>query len=331
MNTSMDNKPSLVRLLAAFAAVYIIWGSTYLAIRFAIETMPPFLMIGARFFLGGLLFYAFSRLRGARKPSGREWRSAWLVGTLMLCGGTGLVAWAEQTVPSGLTALLVGSMPLWIVLLDWLARSGGRPSGLTMMGIVLGISGVALLVIPSDLAEFSIDPIGAGAVMLAAVFWAYGSLLSRSAAMPASPTLALGMKMIGGSVSLLMVGLVTGELGRLSFAQISTFSWLAFAYLVIPGGVAFAAYIWLLRNTTPAKASTYAFVNPAVALFLGVFLGNEPFDSRTLFAALVIIGAVAIIVLQSRRLHQRAVAPPPKAPTHAHPGVTACQAGREVL
>jgi drug/metabolite transporter (DMT)-like permease len=301
--TANSARRSRLRVVLAFAAIYLIWGSTYLAIRFAIETLPPLLMAGTRFVVAGTLLYSWTRLRGAPRPARLHWSAAAIVGGLMLLGGNGGVSWAEQRVFSSLAALLIATVPLWMALLDWRRRGGVRPSGGGAVGLIFGFVGVALLVSPGELAGSShMDPVGAIVLLLAALSWAAGSLYSRQAQLPGSPLLAISMEMLAGGVLLLAAGLVTGEGARLELSQVSPRSVLALGYLIVFGSLmAFSAYIWLLRVSTPARASTYAYVNPVVAVFLGWALGGEPLTLRTLLAAAVIVAAVVIITYQAHR------------------------------
>jgi drug/metabolite transporter (DMT)-like permease len=285
-------------VIAAFAAIYLIWGSTYLGIRFAVETLPPFLMAGARFLVAGGLLYAWARWRGAGPPRAQHWTSALIVGGLMIGGGMGVVGWATQTVPSGLAALVIATVPLWLVFLDGLWPGGTRPGPATIFGVAMGLSGVAWLVGPD---VFGTGRLPAGAVaglLIAPVLWSIGSLLSRTASRPGNALLATALQMLGGGVVALMVAVVLGELPRLDPGGISLRSVLAFGYLVVFGSLmGFTAYVWLLRNVNVAKVSTYAYVNPVVAVLLGWALAGEEVTSRTLLAAAVIIGAVAFINL----------------------------------
>ena len=285
-----------LRLLLAFAAVYLVWGSTYLAIRIAIETTPPFLMAAARFLVAGGLLYGWARLRGAPRPTGPEWRAAAIAGVLLLAGGNGGVVWAEQTVPSGLTALIVGAEPLWVVILDWLRPGGRRPALVTGLGLATGFVGVALLVAPQRGGAASVNPAGAIVLTVAIISWAVGSIYSRTAPAPASPLLGTGQKMLAGGAALAVLSLVAGEPSRLDLAGVSARSALALAYLIVVGAiVGFTAYLWLLRNTTLAKASTYAYVNPVVAVFLGWLILGEPLTARIMLAAGVIVTGVFLI------------------------------------
>ncbi len=282
------------RLLLAFAAVYVIWGSTYLAILWAIDTIPPFTMAGVRFLIAGGLMYGWARWRGAPRPTAAEWRAAFVIGTLMLLGGNGGVVWAETRVASGLAALFVGAEPLWAVLLDWARPGGVRPKGLVIAGLLVGFGGVALLAAPG--VSGSSDLLGVLALLGATITWAAGSIYSRHAAVPQSPIVSTGIKMLAGGLALSLVGASAGEFGRIDVAAISTRSMLALAYLIVFGAIAgFSAYMYLLAHTTVAKASTYAYVNPFVALLLGWGLAGEALTARTWLAAAVIIAGVALI------------------------------------
>jgi drug/metabolite transporter (DMT)-like permease len=290
-------KPPRWQVATAFAAIYLIWGSTYLAIRIAIETFPPFLMAGIRFLIAGAILYPWSKLHGAPQPSRAHWLAATVVGGLLLLGGNGGVVWAEQHVPSGLTALLIGTVPLWMVLLDWLRRNGVKPSNSVIVGLMLGFVGITLLIGPGKIAGGrQVDLVGAAVLILASLSWATGSLYSRRAQLPASPLLATAMEMLAGGALLFVAGLLAGEWTRFNLSALSLRSWLALGYLIVFGAlVGFTAYIWLLRVSTPAHVSTYAYVNPVVAIFLGWAFAGEPLTARTLLAAAVIVAAVVII------------------------------------
>jgi drug/metabolite transporter (DMT)-like permease len=292
-----DRRPTRGSIIAAFAAVYVIWGSTYLAIRIAIETLPPFLMASARFLVAGGLLYAWSRIRGAERPTAANWLAALTVGGLLLMGGNGAVVWAEQRVASGVAALLVATVPLWMVLLDWWWRGGARPGRGVIAGIALGLAGLVLLVGPGTIAGGGrVDPAGAAVLVLGSFSWAAGSLYSQRAPLPKAPLLATSMEMLGGGLLLFFAGLLTREGSRLDLGAVSLQSVMALLYLVIFGSlVAFTAYIWLLRVSTPARVSTYAYVNPVVAVLLGWAFAGEPITARTLLAAAIIVGAVALI------------------------------------
>lgn len=294
-------------IVAAFAAIYLIWGSTYLGIRIAIETMPPFLMGGVRFMLAGAILYAFMRARGSEKPTPIHWRNSAIVGAFLLLGGNGAVVWAEQFVPSGMTALLVAILPFWLVLVDWIRPGGTRPSLGVTIGLIVGLIGLVVLIGPSALdpnanaAEAASKGNGvvlAGAIvlMLGSLSWAIGSIFSRDAELPKSAFLATGMEMLTGGAMLLVAGLLRGELTQFDLADISTRSMIAFVYLTTIGSlVGYTAYIWLLTVQPASRVSTYAYVNPVVAVFLGWAFAGEPLSLRTAIAAAIIIGAVVVI------------------------------------
>lgn len=296
------------RLVLAFASVYLIWGSTYLAILFAIETIPPFLMAGIRFLAAGTILYAWVRIRRGLKPEPHHWPSAAVVGGLMLLGGNGGVVWAEQRVPSGLAALLIATVPLWMALLDWVRPHGLSPTKRGFIGLALGFAGAIVLVGPGEIIGGGrVDPVGTGVLLFASLSWAIGSLRSRGARLPKSPLLATAMQMLAGGVLLSCVGLMTGEAARFDAGAVSTRSLLSLFYLIVFGSlVGFSAYIWILRKTTLARASTYAYVNPVVAVLLGWALADEPLTFRTLLATGVIVSGVWLIIsVQSRSRAER--------------------------
>jgi drug/metabolite transporter (DMT)-like permease len=285
------------RVVLAFLAVYLIWGSTYLAIRFAIETIPPLLMAAARNLLAGGALYLWAHHRGAVRPTALHWRAAAIVGGLLLLGGNGAVVWAEQHVPSGLTALLVAMVPVWMVLLNWWHQGGTHPGARVFIGLALGFAGMAVLVGPEHLMGADhVDHLGAAVLALGTLSWAIGSLYSRTAPLPPSPLLATAMEMLCGGGMLALAGTGRGEWAAVDLGAVSLRSSLSFAYLVVFGSlVAFTAYVWLLRVTSPARVSTYAFVNPVVAVLLGWALAGEPLAARTMLATVVIVAAVAFI------------------------------------
>jgi drug/metabolite transporter (DMT)-like permease len=298
-----SSQPSLLRVGLALAAVYVIWGSTYLAIAIAIETLPPFWMAGARFVVAGALLYGWSLWRGAPQPTLAHWRSAALIGGLLLVGGNGGVVWAEQYVSSGIAALLVSMVPLWMVLFRWMQPGGERPVARVWGGVALGFVGLALLIRPWESSgQGHISLLGVGALVLGCVSWAWGSIHSRRVSLPDSPTMATGLEMLCGGAMLLLVGVFAGEPAKLDLAAVSGRSLLALLYLITFGAlVGFTAYIWLLRVANPVLVSTYAYVNPVVAVLLGWLILGEPVTGKTLAAAAVIIaGVVLITTAQSR-------------------------------
>jgi drug/metabolite transporter (DMT)-like permease len=294
-------EPTHARIMLAFAAVYFIWGSTYLAIRFAIETMPPLAMAAVRFLTAGTLLFVWARSRGARIPSGAHWRAAAISGTLLLAGGNGAVVIAEQWVPSGLVALLVASVPLWMVILDRFFGSRARPTRRTVIGLTVGFGGVALLAGSLGVgAGGGKELFGAFLVMGGSLCWAAGSLHSRYIKDPPRPRMLVAMQMLSGGVVLAVMAALTGDWARVDIASISIRSWVAFGYLILAGAlIGYAAYIWLLTVVPPARAGTYAYVNPVVAMFLGWSFAGEPLAFRSLGAAAIILGSVVVITTEA--------------------------------
>jgi len=291
-------KVQSIHSLLALLIVYFFWGGTYLGIRVAVRTIPPFLMAGTRFLVAGTAVYGYARLRVAGRPTRDHWLSAGLVGALLLVGGNGLVSWAEQLVPSGIAALLVATVPLWMILLGLLDRRAPRPGLVVFAGVLLGFIGVGVLVLPSGSGPDRVSPLGVAALLAGAVFWAWGSLRSRTARLPASPLLANGMQMIAGGALLVAAGIGSGEGARLHPADISLASLLGLGYLISFGSiVAYNAYLWLLKNADPTWVSTYAFVNPIVAVFLGWLVASERFAPRALLATAIIVLAVVTITV----------------------------------
>lgn len=293
------------RLIIGFLAIYLIWGSTYLAIRFAIETIPALFSAGVRFLAGGAMLYAYARLSGAAAATKLQWRNSAIIGLLLIVGGTGTVTWAEQYVPSGLAALMVAAMPFWMVLIEWLRPDGKRPLMSVVAGLVLGFIGIIVLIGPIQVAaEGVFGLIGLFALLFATLSWASGSIYSRHIDLPQSKLLSVGIQMLTGGVILTLLAGATGEFPRVNFDAISFKSIAGLLYLIIVGSIAFVAYVWLLKVTTPAKASTYAFVNPVVAVFLGWLIGGEDITARTIVAAVVITSAVAVITIYKNKVPQ---------------------------
>jgi len=302
------------RIAIAFAAIYLIWGSTYLAIRFAIETIPPYLMGGVRFLIAGGALYAVLRWRGVKAPSRVHWRAALIVGGLLLWGGNGGVMLAEQYVPSSLAALIIAMVPLWMVLLNWRWGDRTRPHAGTMLGVALGLVGIVLIAAPGQsAAEGAVNPIGLMILVGASLSWSIGSLYSRQAALPSNALLSTSMEMLAGGGLMLIAGLLLGQGAQIHFDQISVRSLAALGYLVIFGSlIGFTAYVWLLKVSTPARVSTYAFVNPVVAVFLGTAFAGEELSVRVLTAAAIIIGAVMLITFNQTAPKREGVTLPPR-------------------
>ncbi|MGZ3678931.1 MAG: EamA family transporter [Ktedonobacterales bacterium] len=309
-----------LQVWVALGLVYVIWGSTYLAIKFVVATVPPMLGMSMRFLLAGTILYTWVRLRGGARPTRANWRAAAIVGILLLLCGNGVVAWSEQIVPSGLAALLVSTTPLWMAVIDWLRPGGTRPSLAVGVGLALGFIGVMLLIGPNLLsggvalrATGPLAIISLLVIPLSSLAWASGSIYSRDAKMPASPALGTAMEMLAGGAAMLIVSMVTGEPAHLHVQSITSRSLLGFLYLVVFGSlVAYSAYTWLLRTTPLSLTSTYAYVNPVVAVFLGWAIGNESLTPLTLLGAAIIVSAVGVITTfrssQSTSPQQRVLA-----------------------
>jgi drug/metabolite transporter (DMT)-like permease len=300
---SPTDEPSRSALLLAFATIYLIWGSTYLGIRVAVETMPPFLMAGARFIAAGGMLLIFLRLRGAKWPNRRQWRINAVIGSFLLLGGNGLVVWAEQKIPSGITALLIGVSPLFFVLVEWVWPGGKRPTATTSGALLLGFAGVAWLAAPwESTGSGALYLPGVMAILIAAALWATGSIYSRHAKHGLDPLLASALQMIGGGGALMIVAALHGDFVGFSLAAIASRSWFALAYLIAIGSlVGFSTFVWLMKHSSPARVSTYAYVNPVVAVFLGWLLLHEPIGPRTIVASAIIVAAVAIITTQKAK------------------------------
>lgn len=314
--TAVEDGPgrgSLLSLVLAFAAVYLIWGSTYLAIRFAVESIPPYTMMGTRFLTAGILMYSTLRVSGSPRPSWINWRAAGVIGGFMLLGGTGAVGWAEQWIASGLAALLVAAVPMWMVLLDWLRPGGVRPGPRVFLGLVVGFAGVALLVGPIELeGSQRMNVLGSLAVLAGTLSWAIGSVFSRHVRLPHSPFMASAMEMAAGGLLLVIAGALMGEWSAIQLSSIPTRSLLGWAYLVVFGSlVAFVSYVYLLHHVSPTRVGSYAYVNPAVAVILGWALADEPLGWRTVAGALVVVTAVALIVSFRARAGAREPSPSP--------------------
>jgi drug/metabolite transporter (DMT)-like permease len=310
MSESLGNgsqlPPTRISIWIGMLIIYVVWSSTYLAIRFAVESFPPFIMAAARFLIAGIILYGFRRIKGDAPPRRLEWRSTAIIGLFLLLGGNGGVSWAEQRVVSSIAALIVGSTPLWIVLVDAIRPNGKKPGWLAFAGVILGFVGIAILIDPwgNNLGDnpIAIDGWGIAALLLASLSWAIGSVFSRQAEIPASPLLATGMEMIAGGIGLLVVGTVLGEWQQLRLEEISIRSWWSLAYLIIFGSLmGFATYTWLLRVAPISLVSTYAYVNPLVAIFLGNVLAQEPLTTQLVISAGIIIGSVIIITTANIR------------------------------
>lgn len=284
-------------LVLAFAAIYLIWGSTYLGIRYAVQTIPPLLMMGLRHLIAGTLLYAWVRMRGTPAPAWKYWKGAVVAGAFFFLGGHGTLAWAEQRVPSGLAALLCATLPLWIVLLTRIAGEKGGLSRSAISGILLGFFGVAILIGPAALHPgSSVSLLGLGMALAGAFLWAVGTIYTQHAELPSSSSLSAAMQMVAGGATLCVTSVFAGETARLHVAAITAKSALSLAYLIVFGSIiAFSAFTWLHKVSSPTRNSTYAYVNPVVAVFLGWFLAGEEIGLRTLLATVIILIGVGLV------------------------------------
>jgi drug/metabolite transporter (DMT)-like permease len=310
--------PSRTLLVLGFAIVFVVWGSTYLAIRVAVETLPPLLFGAVRFLVAGAAMLALLRIRGVPMPSAAHWKQSCIVGALLLVGGNGLVVWAEKTIPSGLAALLIALTPVWFALLDWLRPGGTAPRFKTVVGIVIGFIGIVLLV-NGEASGSKAHLLGALALILAGISWAGGSLYSKHVPNTDSPWMNAATQMLCGGAGLFVASLIFGEPFRTDWSAISGRSLAALAYLIVFGSwIAFSAYVWLLQVSTPSRVSTYAYINPVIAVFLGWALLGEVVTGRMFVGMLVVLGGVIIISMPQR------AAVRPAEPTRKELEVSSC-------
>ena len=290
-------------LILNFAAVYLLWGGTFFAMKLGVESFPPLILAGMRHLTVGLTLYPILRWRSGVRPTMAQWRTAAISGVLLLCVGNGGVCWAEQTVPSGVAALLVATVTLWMVIVDWARPGGHKPSGRILFGIVLGFAGMVVLVGPARLGlSGRVDPVGAGVLIVASLAWACGSLYSKHGELPSSPLLGVAMQGLCGGAALWIVALLNGELAKFHPMAAPARAWLAVGYLFVFGScIGFSAYLYILKKSTAARVGTYAFVNPIVALMIGWLLGGEVLSQRTLVAAAVILTAVVLVITAPHR------------------------------
>lgn len=299
--TQIATKSSAQKLLVAFLAVYVFWGSTYLAIRYGVETIPPLLMSGTRHFIAGVFLYILARFRGGKKPTLRQWRSAAFVGALLLLCSNGTLAITERILPSSIAALLVATVSLWMVIIEWLRPGGVRPTGRIAACLAFGFLGVVFLVSPRvPFLHSSQEHVNTGAALaliVASLVWAIGSVSSRHVDLPGSALLSAAMYALTGGAMLWFAGLLSHEGSQLHLLEVSARSWFAMAYLAIFGSiVGLTAYAYLLKHAPPARVATYAYVNPLVAVFLGWAVAGEPVTARMLIAGAVIIFSVMLVI-----------------------------------
>jgi drug/metabolite transporter (DMT)-like permease len=326
--TQGPSRSSVLPVAVALGTVYVVWGSTYLAIAYVVETLPPLLSAAVRFLTAGGLLVAFlvaqDRWRRRRDPAAPrlpraslvEWRTALIVGGLLLLGGNGLVMLSEQTVPSGIAAVMIAATPIWMSVFDSLLTRRA-PSRLAIGGLVVGLVGVAILLLPTS-GVGALDPFGIGLLVIAEIAWAAGSLYARRGPLPANALLGTGMEQLAGGLLLAAAGLLIGELGRTDLAAVSVQSLVGLAYLIVFGSlVAFTAYTWLLNHAPITTVATYAYVNPVIALALGILIRGESLTPRSMLAIVLIIGAVVAMVSGRPREAEEAVGAPEAAARRA--------------
>lgn len=292
------------RIWAALIAIYLAWGSTYLAIHFAVQSIPPFFMTGVRFLVAGLVLYIWRRWAGDPAPTRTQWRSSVVIGNLLLVGGIGGVTWAEQYVPSGIAALIIAATPLWVVLVEAMRRRGTRPTWITTTGVLVGLTGITILIDPLKTSgdQHGYSVIGIIALLLAALSWAIGSIYSHQVDLPKSALLSTGVQLLAGSAGSFVLGLVTGEAGRLDISGITLQSVAGLAYLIVVGSlIGFVCYTWLLRVAPTTLVITYAYVNPLVAVILGSLLAQEVLTTKVILATPLILSAVVLIYARNRK------------------------------
>lgn len=306
-------RPSKLLILSAFAALYVVWGSTYLGIRFAIETIPPLLMAGTRFLVAGIIMYAIARCQGGPKETLANWRTALIIGGCLLLGGNGGVTLSEKYISSGLASVVVATVPIYMAVLAWWAGVGPRPAPIVWLGLAGGLAGVAILLAPAagfSPNESSHPATGMVILLFSSFIWSAGSIYSRKTKSASPPLLLAAQQMICGGALLALAGLLVGEHHQFDARRISLLSIGAFAYLVIIGAlVGYTAYIFLLRHCPPAKVATYAYVNPIVAVILGALFAGEKLGPRSIMAASLIIGSVALVITVQQARPKPAPAP----------------------
>jgi drug/metabolite transporter (DMT)-like permease len=292
-----------IKIALAFSAIYVIWGTTYLAIRIAIETIPPFLMAGTRFLIAGSLVFIFLLIKGVPLPRRFHWRSAVIVGALLLLGGNGLVTWSEQEIPSGMAALVVATVPMWMMLFEWLIFRGKAPNKQIVIGVLIGFLGIFLLIGPAQLmGNTDFGTFSLMVLMMAPILWSFGSLYSRKVKLPDNVFMSTATEMLAGGIIMLFVGLIVGETSQLKISQFSLRSMGAMLYLMVFGSiVAFTAYLWLLKTVQPSKVATYTYVNPIIAVFLGWFILNETITPLSIIAIVAIVLSVVLITTQRKK------------------------------
>src|ERR1700758_4394382 len=295
--------PRAWKVLLAFAIIYFVWGSTFLAIRVGVREVPPFLLAGMRFLVAGIVLYGWMRARGTRSPSTREWRAATFLAILIFVMDYGLLFWAERRVPSGIAAVMLATIPSFMALSEILIAKTQRLTGRLAIALLLGIGGVAILVNRSaSFGDAPIDGLGACALLFAAVSWSIASALSRKLPSPTVKAMSSAAQMFAGGVLLTIVAALLGELRGFHPEAVSAKAWFALAYLIVAGSImGFTAYVWLIHHESPTKVGTYAYVNPVVAVLVGYFLGGEPLGPRTILGTACVLVSVLVITITPAR------------------------------
>jgi drug/metabolite transporter (DMT)-like permease len=281
----------------AFAIIYFVWGSTFFAIRVGVREVPPFLLAAMRFSVAGLILYAWMIARGERSPTGRQWRSAFLLAILIFVFDYGLLFWAEQRVPSGMAAVMLATIPVYMALSEIIFLRTQKLTVRLAVALLIGVGGVAVLVSRSlNVGGAPIDRLGAVALLVAGISWSAAATLTRKLPLPPSKVMSSGVQMLAGGVMLALTAATLGEFRNFQPSVVSRAAWLSLVYLIIFGSiVAFTAYVWLIHHESPTKVGTYAYVNPVVAVVIGYFLGGEPLDLRTILGTAFVLISVVVI------------------------------------
>jgi drug/metabolite transporter (DMT)-like permease len=307
------SQPRPWKVLLAFAIIYFVWGSTFLAIRIGVREVPPFLLAGMRFLVAGVVLYAWMRARGTPSPTLREWGGASLLAVLIFVFDYGLLFWAEKRVPSGVAAVMMATIPVFMTLSEIAILKTQRLTVRLATALLVGMAGVAILVAHSmNQGEKPIDPAGASALIVAAVSWSVASALTRKVPLPAAKTMSSAAQMLAGGIFLTIAAAALGEFHDFHFQAVSERAWLALAYLIVAGSiVGFTAYVWLIHHESPTRVGTYAYVNPVVAVLLGYFVGGEAVGPRTIVGTLLVLVSVVVITMEKRSKLRRSASPEP--------------------
>jgi len=306
-------RPAAWKTLLAFAIIYFVWGSTFLAIRVGVREVPPLILASMRFFVAGALLFLWLKLKGTPSPSAREWMAASLLSVCIFVVDYGLLFWAEQRVPSGIAAVMLATIPVFMALSEILILRTQQLTPRLAIALLVGIGGVSVLVSRSlSLGEIPVDPKGAVALVIAAMSWSIASALTRKLPLPASKAMSSGAQMLAGGILLSLAGAAFGEFRGFHITAVSRGAWFALAYLIVAGSIiGFTAYVWLIHHESPTKVGTYAYVNPVVAVVVGYFLGGETVGPRTILGSLLVLVSVVVITTTPARKPVPASLPEP--------------------